>query len=69
MPSSTRPARPDTNGIFDNNIGIDRAIERAKPSTMVGRIGEPEEIANMVLWLCSEEASYVTGTVYDVSGE
>ena len=36
---------------------------------MVGRIGEPEEIANMVLWLCSEEASYVTGTVYDVSGE
>ena len=50
-------------------LAAHRAIERAKPSTMVGRIGEPEEIANMVLWLCSEEASYVTGTVYDVSGE
>ena len=54
--------------IFDNNMGIDRAIELAKTSTMVGRIGEPEEIANMVLWLCSDEASYVTGTIYDVSG-
>jgi NAD(P)-dependent dehydrogenase (short-subunit alcohol dehydrogenase family) len=54
--------------IFDSNIGIDRAIEIAKASTMVGRIGEPEEVANMVLWLCSDEASYVTGTIHDVSG-
>lgn len=54
--------------IFDANIGLDRAIEIAKTSTMIGRIGEPEEIANMVLWLCSEEASYVTGTIHDVTG-
>ena len=54
--------------IFDANIGIDRAIEIAKTSTMIGRIGEPEEIANMVLWLCSQEASYVTGTIHDVTG-
>jgi len=54
--------------IFDSNIGLDRAIEIAKTSTMVGRIGEPEEIANMVLWLCSDEASYVTGTIHDVTG-
>ncbi len=54
--------------IFDNNIGIDRAIEIAGTGSAIGRIGEPEEIANMVLWVCSEEASYVTGTIYDVSG-
>jgi NAD(P)-dependent dehydrogenase (short-subunit alcohol dehydrogenase family) len=54
--------------IFDANIGVDRAIEIAKATTMIGRIGEPEEIANMVLWLCSEEASYVTGTIHDVTG-
>jgi NAD(P)-dependent dehydrogenase (short-subunit alcohol dehydrogenase family) len=54
--------------IFDSNIGLDRAIEIAKTSTMIGRIGEPEEIANMVLWLCSDEASYVTGTIHDVTG-
>lgn len=54
--------------IFDSNIGIDRAMEIAKTSTMIGRIGEPKEIANMVLWLCSDDASYVTGTVHDVTG-
>lgn len=54
--------------IFDSNIGIERAVEIAKASTAIGRIGEPEEIANMVLWICSDEASYVTGTIHDVSG-
>jgi len=54
--------------IFDSNIGIDRAVEIAKTSTAIGRIGEPEEIANMALWLCSDDASYVTGTIHDVTG-
>jgi NAD(P)-dependent dehydrogenase (short-subunit alcohol dehydrogenase family) len=54
--------------IFDSNIGLDRAIEIAKTGTMLGRIGEPEEVANLVVWLCSDEASYVTGSIFDVSG-
>jgi NAD(P)-dependent dehydrogenase (short-subunit alcohol dehydrogenase family) len=54
--------------IFERSIGTDRAIEIAKTGTMLKRIGEPEEIANMVLWLCSEEASYVTAAIYDVDG-
>jgi Enoyl-(Acyl carrier protein) reductase len=29
----------------------------------MGRMGEPEEIADTVLWLCSSAASYVTGPV------
>jgi NAD(P)-dependent dehydrogenase (short-subunit alcohol dehydrogenase family) len=33
-----------------------------------GRMGEPEEIAEMVVWLCSERASYVTGAAYNVDG-
>jgi NAD(P)-dependent dehydrogenase (short-subunit alcohol dehydrogenase family) len=33
-----------------------------------GRMGDPEEIAKMVVWLCSEHASYVTGAAYNVDG-
>ena len=34
----------------------------------IGRMGEPEEIANLAAFLCSEEASFITGGVYDVDG-
>lgn len=32
------------------------------------RMGRPEEIAEMVLWLCSDRASYVSGAAYNVDG-
>lgn len=34
----------------------------------IGRIGEPEEVAEVVLWLCSDKASFVTGTATCVDG-
>ena len=34
----------------------------------IGRMGEPEEIANLAAFLCSEEASFITGGAYDVDG-
>jgi NAD(P)-dependent dehydrogenase (short-subunit alcohol dehydrogenase family) len=36
--------------------------------TPMNRFGEPEEIAEMVVWLCSDRASYVTGAAYEVDG-
>jgi NAD(P)-dependent dehydrogenase (short-subunit alcohol dehydrogenase family) len=36
--------------------------------TPLGRFGEPDEIAEMVVWLCSDRASYVTGAAYAVDG-
>ncbi len=34
----------------------------------IGRIGTPEEVANAVIWLCSEKASYITGSVLTIDG-
>jgi NAD(P)-dependent dehydrogenase (short-subunit alcohol dehydrogenase family) len=54
--------------IFEGSMGQEGASELARRAVPMGRIGRPEEIAAMVLWLCSPEASYVTGFTYDVSG-
>jgi NAD(P)-dependent dehydrogenase (short-subunit alcohol dehydrogenase family) len=54
--------------IFDEGMGLEEVVTMAKTSVPLGRIGEPVEVANMVVWLCSPEASYVTGFAYDVSG-
>jgi NAD(P)-dependent dehydrogenase (short-subunit alcohol dehydrogenase family) len=42
-----------------------KAMEKLVP---MGRVGRPEEIANTVLWLCSDAASYVTGQSISVDG-
>jgi len=34
----------------------------------IGRVGQPEEVAALVAWLCSEECSFSTGAVFDISG-
>src|SRR3984885_11166878 len=42
-----------------------KALEKSIP---MARVGRPEEIANAVLWLCSDAASYVTGQSISVDG-
>jgi NAD(P)-dependent dehydrogenase (short-subunit alcohol dehydrogenase family) len=37
-------------------------------STPLGRPGRPEELADAIVWLLSDAASCVTGTIFDVSG-
>jgi NAD(P)-dependent dehydrogenase (short-subunit alcohol dehydrogenase family) len=43
-------------------------VDRLKSSTPMQRGGTPEEVASAILWLLSDEASYVTGTFVDVAG-
>jgi NAD(P)-dependent dehydrogenase (short-subunit alcohol dehydrogenase family) len=51
------------------NAATDPAIlARSQSLTPMGRLGRPEEIAELVAWLCSEQVSFSTGAVYDASG-
>ena len=43
-------------------------IEQFTDLEPLGRFGEPEEIANTTVWLCSDEASFVTGLAMPVDG-
>ena len=43
-------------------------VERVKDAVPLKRGGRPEEVAQAILWLLSDEASYSTGTFIDVSG-
>jgi NAD(P)-dependent dehydrogenase (short-subunit alcohol dehydrogenase family) len=59
-------------GLIDTDIHAsggepDRAHRLAHMVPMK-RVGQAEEIANAVVWLMSDEASYVTGAILDVSG-
>jgi len=45
-----------------------QAQQGAAMSTPMRRVGRPEEVAHVVLWLCSEQSSFVTGTVVPIDG-
>jgi 3-oxoacyl-[acyl-carrier protein] reductase len=49
-------------------LSSEESIQKYAALNPMGRIGKPEEIANVAAFLASDEASYVTGGIYSVDG-
>ncbi len=67
------PARVHTSFVDDfikkNYPGKEREMfEKLSRSQPIGRMAGPEEIANLILFLCSDEASFITGSDYPIDG-
>ena len=56
---------PMAEELMRRNPDLEKELVRDIPA---GRLGKPEEIANAVLWLCSEQASFVDGHALLVDG-
>lgn len=55
--------------MIDRFTGKDKVAEKAfADQEPVGRMGQPEEVAEAVIWLCSEASSFVTGHAMAVDG-
>ena len=55
-------------GPIDTDMIRDAPVEHINQMIPMGRIGRPEEVAKVVRFLCSDDASYITGQVISVNG-
>lgn len=69
------PSNVNVNAIAPGFVRTERlqelppeVIERAKSSTVLGRLAEPADVAHVVTFLCSDEARHITGQVLLVDG-
>jgi len=55
-------------GLIQTEMIQDAPVQNIKSLIPMARIGQPEEVAKVVRFLCSEDASYVTGQIISVNG-
>jgi 2-keto-3-deoxy-L-fuconate dehydrogenase len=67
------PARihtPFVDGFLKNNYSgkEEEMFEKLSKTQPIGRMGLPQEVADLALYLCSDEASFITGTDFPIDG-
>lgn len=71
--NSISPARvhtPFVDGFISKNYPDNQAemFDKLSKSQPIGRMGKPEEIATLALFLCSDESGFITGSDYPIDG-
>lgn len=68
--SPGRVHTPFVDGFIKKNYpdNVDEMFDKLSKTQPIGRMGKPEEIANLALYLCSDEASFITGTDFPIDG-
>jgi NAD(P)-dependent dehydrogenase (short-subunit alcohol dehydrogenase family) len=71
--NSVSPARVHTPFVDDylekNYPGREKEMyEKLSQTQPIGRMAKPQEVADLVLYLCSDEASFITGTDFPIDG-
>lgn len=64
--NAVSPGTVDTN--YHQTFSNPEALEAVRAATPVGRLGKPEEIADAIVFLCSDGASFIHGQVLEVNG-
>ena len=68
--SPARVHTPFVDGFIAKNYAgrEDEMFEKLSKSQPIGRMGKPEEVAALALYLCSDEAGFITGCDYPIDG-
>lgn len=64
--NAVRPGIIDTE--IHASVGRPERVKELGPACALGRAGAADEVAQSIYWLISDDASYVTGSILDVSG-
>jgi 3-oxoacyl-[acyl-carrier protein] reductase len=64
--NAVSPGTVDTN--YHRSFSTPEGLDGVRASTPVGRLGTPEEIADAIVFLCSDQASFIHGQVIEING-
>jgi 3-oxoacyl-[acyl-carrier protein] reductase len=66
--NAINPGMVDTEGTQSSGITADEMRKQIEAQTPLGRIGKPQDIASLAVFLASADSSWITGETFVISG-